>query len=62
LGGRARPRTKDESPAAAFNRRVIVSPDLVSTDKDRLRSKATTDLQRMKLDAVRRCFLNLYGE
>jgi hypothetical protein len=34
-----------EEALAAFNRQVIVSPDLISADKDRLKSKAKADLQ-----------------
>jgi hypothetical protein len=64
-----------EEALAAFNRHVIVSPDLISADKDRLRRKAKADLQdafpgggqAMQQDAVRRRFetrtladLNLY--
>lgn len=33
-----------EEALAAFNRQVIVSPDLISTDKDRLKSKAKAEL------------------
>jgi len=34
-----------EEALAAFNRQVIVSPDLISTDKDRLKEKAKADLR-----------------
>ena len=34
-----------EEALAAFNRHVIVTPDLISVDKDRLRAKARADLQ-----------------
>jgi hypothetical protein len=34
-----------EEALAAFNRQVIVSPDLISADKDQLKAKAKADLQ-----------------
>jgi hypothetical protein len=64
-----------EEALAAFNRQVVITPDLITSDKERLKSKAKADLLEafpgggQSADALRGKFegrqlsdLNLYGE
>jgi hypothetical protein len=69
-------RQNAEEALAGFNRQVIVSPDLISADKDRLREKARDDLRdafpgggqaapatlRERYESRQLIDLNLYGD